>query len=140
VNPNQRKPTVGAVTTTEDGTELGPLAPSLLVRLEGAAVAALAVYLYVEFGRGWLLFVVLILVPDLSIPAYFANKRLGAVAYNLAHTYVWSALLVGLGIAWSGDLMLSIGLIWFTHIGTDRLLGYGLKYPIDFRQTHIQRL
>ena len=71
---------------------------------------------------------------------YFANKRLGAAAYNLVHTYVWPALLVALGVGSDNDLMLSIGFIWFAHIGIDRLLGYGLKYPIDFKQTHIQRL
>jgi hypothetical protein len=38
------------------------------------------------------------------------------------------------------DLLLSLGLIWFAHIGADRMLGLGLKYPIDFKQTHIQRL
>jgi hypothetical protein len=119
---------------------MGPLAPSVLVRLEGAALATLAVYLYVEFGRGWLLFVALILVPDLSIPVYFANKQLGAAAYNLVHTYMWPALLVALGVGSDSNLMLSIGFIWFAHIGIDRLLGYGLKYPIDFKQTHIQRL
>ena len=36
--------------TTGDGTKMGPLVPSVLVRLEGAALATLAVYLYVEFG------------------------------------------------------------------------------------------
>jgi hypothetical protein len=116
------------------------LSPSVLARLEGAAFFALGLYLYVEFGRGWLLFVALILVPDLSIPIYFADRRIGAAVYNLVHTYVWPAALVGLAVAVDGELLLSIGLIWFTHIGVDRMLGYGLKYPVDFKQTHIQRL
>ena len=125
---------------TTDETPIQPLTPLLLVRLEGAAIAALAVYLYIEYGKGWLLFVALILVPDLSIPVYFANKRAGSAVYNLVHTYLWSALLVGLGVATENPTMLSIGLIWFAHISVDRMLGYGLKYPIDFKQTHIQRL
>lgn len=124
----------------DDASRSGPLPPRALVRLEGAAIAALAVYLYLEYGRGWILFVALVLVPDLSIPVYFANKRLGAAIYNLAHTYVWPVLLAGLGVALESDLLLSIGLIWFVHIGVDRMLGYGLKYPVDFKQTHIQRL
>jgi Domain of unknown function (DUF4260) len=112
----------------------------MLVRAEGAAIAALALYLYAEYGRSWILFLALILVPDLSIPIYFANPRVGAAAYNLVHTYVWPALLIGLGMANDSDLLLSIALIWFAHIGVDRLLGFGLKYPVDFKQTHIQRL
>ena len=30
--------------------------------------------------------------------------------------------------------------IWIAHIGFDRLLGYGLKYPSDFKDTHLRRL
>lgn len=30
-----------------------------------------------------------------------------------------------------------IALIWFAHIGFDRALGYGLKYPLGFRVTHL---
>jgi hypothetical protein len=30
--------------------------------------------------------------------------------------------------------------VWFAHIGMDRLLGYGLKYPTDFKDTHLQRV
>jgi hypothetical protein len=28
-------------------------------------------------------------------------------------------------------------LIWVAHIGFDRLLGYGLKYPVAFGATHL---
>jgi hypothetical protein len=30
--------------------------------------------------------------------------------------------------------------VWFAHIGMDRLMGYGLKYPTDFKDTHLQRV
>jgi hypothetical protein len=33
-----------------------------------------------------------------------------------------------------------LGLIWLAHVGADRLLGYGLKYPTGFRDTHLQRV
>ena len=41
-----------------------------------------------------------------------------------------------------GSLMTcaQLGLIWTAHIGVDRLLGFGLKYPTQFHDTHIQRL
>ena len=100
----------------------------------------LALYLYGRYGRGWILFAALVLVPDISIPVYFLHRRVGAAVYNLAHTLVWPATLVGFGVGGESDLALSVGLIWFAHIGADRLLGYGLKYPVDFKQTHIQRL
>jgi hypothetical protein len=31
-------------------------------------------------------------------------------------------------------------LIWLAHIGGDRALGYGLKYPTGFEDTHLQRV
>jgi hypothetical protein len=34
-------------------------------------------------------------------------------------------------------LCIQISLIWFAHIGFDRALGYGLKYGLGFRVTHL---
>ncbi|MGI8706878.1 MAG: DUF4260 family protein [Actinomycetota bacterium] len=69
-----------------------------------------------------------------------SHRQAGAAAYNLVHLYACPALLVGVAVGRGSDILLSIGLIWFAHIGADRMLGLGLKYPIDFKQTHIQRL
>jgi len=35
---------------------------------------------------------------------------------------------------------MQLALIWLVHIGADRLLGYGLKYPTAFKDTHLQRV
>ncbi|HWH06226.1 MAG TPA: DUF4260 domain-containing protein [Gaiellaceae bacterium] len=114
--------------------------PRALLRLEGAAVAAGAVALYFHLGHGWLLLVVLALAPDLAMLGYLAGPRAGSVAYDLAHT---SALPVALGLAGVlGDIPLAVqlALIWVAHIGLDRALGYGLKYPTGFKDTHLQRV
>ena len=29
---------------------------------------------------------------------------------------------------------------FITHIGVDRAIGYGLKYPTGFKDTHLQRV
>jgi len=39
-----------------------------------------------------------------------------------------------------GSLAISLALIWFSHIGMDRLVGYGLKYPTAFKDTHLGRV
>jgi len=31
-------------------------------------------------------------------------------------------------------------LIWLAHIGFDRALGFGLKYPTHFKDTHLQHV
>ena len=38
------------------------------------------------------------------------------------------------------DTALKLALIWLTHIGVDRAVGYGLKYPSGFKDTHLQRV
>jgi hypothetical protein len=114
--------------------------PARLLRLEGLAVAAGALVLYVDGDHGWLAFVVLILAPDLAILGYLAGNRVGALAYDLAHTYVGPVALGVAGVVGGSELALELALIWLVHIGVDRLLGYGLKYPTGFKDTHLQRV
>ena len=62
----------GSSMAKEDGaSDRGPLSPFVLVRLESAAILALALYLYGKNGESWILFAVLFLVPALTIPIYF---------------------------------------------------------------------
>ena len=114
--------------------------PRLLLRLEGAAVLAGSLVLYFQEGFGWLALVLLALAPDLAMAGYAAGERVGAAAYDLAHNEV---LPIGLGVAGvlaDGGLAVQLALIWLAHIGLDRLVGYGLKYPTAFRDTHLQRV
>jgi hypothetical protein len=114
--------------------------PRLLLRAEGLAVLAGTVALYIHADFSWLLFVLLILAPDLSFAAYLAGPRVGAAGYNLVHTLVLPVALGVVGVITDCDPEMAIALIWLAHIGADRLLGYGLKYPTAFKDTHLQRL
>jgi hypothetical protein len=44
------------------------------------------------------------------------------------------------GFLGSMPLVLSIAIIWLSHIGFDRALGYGLKYSAGFGFTHLGRI
>ncbi len=114
--------------------------PRRLLRLEGLAVLAGSLTLYFHFDYGWLLLVVLALAPDLSMLAYVWGTRAGALAYDVAHTETWPVALAVAGVLAREERLTQIGLIWLVHIGADRLLGYGLKYPTDFKDTHLQRV
>jgi hypothetical protein len=114
--------------------------PAVLLRVEGLAVAAAAVALYVREDFGWLLFAVLILAPDLSAVGYLAGPRVGAVSYDAVHTTVLPLALGVGGLVADAGLAVQIALVWLVHIGADRLLGYGLKYPTGFKDTHLQRV
>ena len=64
----------------------------------------------------------------------------GQAAYNSVHTYVLPVVLGFAGVLAESSLATKLALIWLTHIGLDRALGYGLKYPTDFKDTHLQRV
>jgi hypothetical protein len=114
--------------------------PRRLLRAEGLAVLVGALVLYFELDFGWLLLVVLVLAPDLSIAGYAAGPRVGAVAYDLAHTELWPIALAVVGVLADVDLLVQLALIWLAHIGVDRFVGYGLKYPTRFDDSHLQRV
>ncbi len=64
---------------------------------------------------------------------YLGGPRIGAVSYNLFHNYALPCLLVAFGLLTGNLLVVSVALVWFAHIGFDRMVGFGLKYPTLFR-------
>ena len=114
--------------------------PNVLLRLEGGAALVGTLALYFNFGGSLLPLVLLILAPDLSMVGYLVNTRVGALAYNLVHTYVLPGVVLALGLLTNSPVVSQIALIWLAHISMDRLVGYGLKYPTEFKDTHLQRV
>jgi Domain of unknown function (DUF4260) len=114
--------------------------PRILLHAEGAAVAIASIALYFNADYPWWLFVVLVLAPDLSMVGYAAGPTVGAAAYDLAHTYSLPVVLGAIGVVADAETAVQLSLIWLTHIGVDRALGYGLKYPGGFKDTHFQRV
>jgi hypothetical protein len=114
--------------------------PALLLRIEEASLLTAAVLLYAHLHFSWTLFAVLFLAPDLFMLGYLVNPRAGSALYNLGHFLLPPLAL--LAFAWHGghSLAMAVALIWFAHIAFDRLLGYGLKYPAHFKDTHLQRI
>jgi len=124
-------------------SEAGSAAGSViwLLRLEGLAAFAAAVGVYVHAGFSWPLFALLFLAPDLSKLAYLGGPRAGAIGYNLAHNYALPLVLTLAAFAGGVSAAAAAGgLIWIAHIGFDRMLGYGLKFPTGFGDTHLGHL
>jgi hypothetical protein len=110
------------------------------LRVEGIAVLTISVLFYRELGASRIVFAVLFLVPDLSMLGYLGGSRSGAAIYNVAHTYVFPLALLAIGVFAGHRTAAAYALIWIAHIGFDRLLGYGLKYPTAFGETHLGRI
>ena len=111
--------------------------PRLLLRSEGVAILAIAAVLYSRQGQSWWLFLGLLAVPDLGLLGYLIGARAGAVAYDLTHTYAPPAVLALAGVLGGSSLAVALALIWFAHIGMDRSLGLGLRYPDRSRHSHL---
>jgi hypothetical protein len=115
------------------------MSPLRLLRLEGGLVLGAALGGYALLGASWPLFAVLFLVPDLSMAGYLTGSRVGAAVYNAGHIYVGPFLLGAAAFGGGGELLGAVALIWTAHIGMDRALGYGLKQPSGFHDTHLSR-
>jgi hypothetical protein len=117
-------------------TPAGPLFPPLILRAEGAAILVLALYFFATSDPNWLLFVALIIAPDLALLGYLAGPRVGGQVYNFVHAYPLPLGLLAAGLTFAPAL-LPPALIWLAHIGGDRMLGFGLKLPGGFKETHL---
>ena len=113
--------------------------PGILLRIEGFVFLAGSLLLYAQQGGEWWAFLALLLVPDLSMVGYLRGPVVGAALYNLFHNYLPPATLAAFGVLSGNPLLLLPALIWFAHIGMDRVLGYGLKYSTGFKDTHSGR-
>ena len=111
-----------------------------LMRLEGLAIFLFALMAYQFLGFAWGFFVLLFLLPDLALIAYFRSPSAGAFAYNITHSYILPLLLFAYGFFVSSSDADRLAIIWIAHIGFDRALGFGLKYSKGFRYTHFGKL
>ncbi len=114
--------------------------PCWLLHLEAAAIFVSAVSLYRSAHYSWGRFALLFLAPDLSMLGYLASTRWGAALYNLVHTYAGPVIFLLISFLLPAPRLTLYGLIWLAHLGFDRVLGYGLKYPTFFKDTHLQHV
>jgi hypothetical protein len=114
--------------------------PRVLLRLEGLAVLIASSVGYAWQGGSWWLFAILFFVPDISMIGYVAGGRIGAALYNFAHWYCLPLACLIWGASTHTPQALDVGLVWAAHIGFDRSLGYGLKYPEGFGVSHLGRM
>ena len=116
------------------------LTPNLILRLESFALLAGAVAAYSRVAPDWLLFALLLFVPDVTMIGYLRDVRLGSLVYNLGHTLSLPILAAGIALALGSVPTAQLSLIWIAHIAIDRIMGYGLKYATTFKDTHMQHV
>ena len=131
-----------SMTTYRMDGQVGVLATTVRgwLRLEGVAAFVAGLALYGWLGGSWLAVVPLLLVPDASAVGYVRGPRLGAFTYNLVHNWALGLAVLGIGLATQSAPIEIAGAILIAHVGMDRAVGYGLKLPTSFQDTHLGRM
>lgn len=111
-----------------------------ILQLEGAAILSLAIYLFAKSNGSWWMFGLLLLSTDLAMILYLFGLKIGTFSYNLVHNYILPVGMVIFGLHFANELAVQLSLIWFAHIGMDKMVGYGLKYSTGFKHTHFEKV
>lgn len=110
------------------------------LKLEYAAFLILGILVFSRTEYSWWWFAALFFAPDLSMLGYLINNKTGAFFYNLFHHFGVAVILYVAGAAFSLPYLQMAGIILFSHSAFDRILGYGLKYPDSFQNTHLGKI
>ena len=108
-----------------------------LIQLEELALLFLGIYAFQFTEQSWWWFAGLFFLPDIGMLGYAAGEKIGAWIYNLFHHRGIAVLIFGSGIFLGSQATEIAGIILFSHIAFDRMLGYGLKYEKGFKFTHL---
>ncbi|HSW79630.1 MAG TPA: DUF4260 domain-containing protein [Candidatus Saccharimonadales bacterium] len=115
--------------------------PILYQRVEATVVFIATIFFYIHLHFNVLLLILLILSVDVFALGYTTkNNRIGAHIYNIGHSFIIPPVLLVLGTLLHNNIFIGGGLIWIAHITMDRMLGYGLKYETDFKDTHLGQI
>ena len=133
---------MASMTTYGVDGQIGILATTVRgwLRLEGVAAFIAGLALYGWLGGPWLAVLPFLLVPDLSAIGYLRGPRLGAFTYNVVHNWALGFAVLGIGLGTDIVPIAIAGAILITHVGMDRAVGYGLKLPTSFQDTHLGRI
>jgi hypothetical protein len=108
-----------------------------LLTLEALALWGLSIFLFSQLGYAWWWYPLLFFAPDLSMVGYLFGTRVGAIVYNIVHHHMLSIGLYILGFFLGISVLQLAAVILLGHSNMDRALGYGLKYPDAFQNTHL---
>lgn len=115
-------------------------AVGLILRAESVALFVAGAAIFLANGGPWWLLLPALLAPDVSMAGYLGGPRLGAATYNAVHNLVLAIFTLGTGWWTDTGWLILVGAVLLAHVGMDRSLGYGLKLPSGFTDTHLGRI
>lgn len=111
-----------------------------ILKLEELAQLGLAIFLFSQLEFSWWWFFGLFLAPDIGMLGYLFGPKIGAYSYNLFHHKGLAIALIFAGYYGFGQWVHLAGIMLWAHAAFDRILGYGLKYTVGFKHTHLGEL
>src|SRR5437868_2992812 len=111
--------------------------PRFWLRVEGLGAFVAGAVAFNLLGGNPFVFIVALLLVDVSMVGYLRGPAVGATIYNLAHNWFTAIAVLGIGYGTGTPGLLLAGCVLVAHVGGDRLAGYGLKYPTSFGDTHL---
>ena len=112
----------------------------VLLKLEDIVFLVLAVTTFSHLHYAWWVYVLLFLVPDVSMIGYLFTPKSGAALYNLFHHQGVAVGTCLAGAMLGSEPLLLAGTVLLGHSAFDRVLGFGLKYPDAFAHTHLDEI
>jgi hypothetical protein len=111
-----------------------------ILKLEELGLLILSIFAFYHTDFPWWYYLAFILLPDIGMLGYAINNKIGALTYNFFHHRLLSVVFYLSGFQLKNEWLVFGGIILLGHISLDRLLGYGLKYPDSFKNTHLGKL
>lgn len=108
-----------------------------LLKIEEFALLLLGIWAFQLTELSWWWFLGLFLLPDIGMIGYLVGEKIGAWTYNLFHHRTIATVLFFAGYFFKNQALEVNGIILFSHIAFDRIMGYGLKYEKGFKFTHL---
>lgn len=117
------------------------ITPHFHLRIEALAFFIFIIWIASEYSlNGWF-FALFFLTPDLSMIPYVFNPEIGALSYNIFHSYYTGIAIFLFGeLFFESKFVIFVGLLLLAHSTLDRAIGFGLKYSDRFKHTHLDAI
>ncbi len=85
----------------------------------------------------WWAWILIFLIPDISMIGYAFGNKIGALVYNVFHHQLVAVVLGFIGLWLQLPYVELAGLVLLGHSSLDRAMGFGLKLDKGFKFTHL---
>lgn len=109
------------------------------MKIEEAAITAVSIYFLSQNNLDisvWL-WILIFFTPDISMLGYLVSTRFGAFTYNLFHHRAIALVVLLIGFLQHSEILTASAFVLLGHASFDRMLGYGLKFPDNFKHTNL---